>query len=161
MHGHKPVGKFTMQLEVVYKLSQSMTPLIGLNKHFHMACIQWRLERLHSISLTTDQIWDHLHTLYDLKTLVGPTANTTITPSSSPFLRITLKSFPSQMRRGSSIFLTVFWGNRAHWNQSHTFLSPPPPPPPPPLSLAHSTPREKDFRHIILRIFHSLCVKRL
>ncbi|CAI7995444.1 MRG/MORF4L-binding protein [Geodia barretti] len=61
--------KWTAELEVALFHSMHGHKPVGLNKHFHMACIQWRLQRLHSISLTTEQIWEHLHSLYDLKTL--------------------------------------------------------------------------------------------
>ncbi|XP_065891125.1 MRG/MORF4L-binding protein-like [Dysidea avara] len=48
MHGHKPVG---------------------LNKHFNMICIQFRLSRATGRQITTQQIWDHLKTMYDIETL--------------------------------------------------------------------------------------------
>lgn len=76
MHNHKPVGEERREggAKGIPRGSwpAALSPLLsGLNKHFHMACVQWRLQRLHSISLTTEQIWKHLSTLYDLKTLVS------------------------------------------------------------------------------------------
>ena len=43
----------------------------GLNKHFHMACIQHKLQHSAGLFLTTKQIWEHLKTLYDLDSLVS------------------------------------------------------------------------------------------
>lgn len=43
----------------------------GLNKHFHMVCVQHKLHQSCGITLTTDQIWDHLRSLYDLESLVS------------------------------------------------------------------------------------------
>lgn len=43
----------------------------GLNKHFHMVWIQYKLHQSSGVALTTDQIWSHLRKLYDLDSLVS------------------------------------------------------------------------------------------
>ena len=48
-------------------LFQSMTghKPCGINKHFHMVCIQQRFyERTH-INISTVQLWDHINSLWD------------------------------------------------------------------------------------------------
>ena len=135
MHGHKPVGETSpttnpglhwvaglslhwvagLSLHWVAGLSlhYACSPLCpGLNKYFHMACIQWRLQRLHSITLNTQQLWQHLHSLYDLGTLVSMTSDPSAqcwASKRTSLLRTVLRSFHSQMRRGSSTCLTACW----------------------------------------------------
>lgn len=61
--------KWTAELEVALFHSMHGHKPVGLNKHFHMACIQHRLQQSIGYLLTTDQIWAHLRTLYDLEAL--------------------------------------------------------------------------------------------
>ena len=61
----------------------SSSYLPGLNKHFHMVCIQHRLQQSAGQFLTTKQIWEHLETLYDLNSLVS-TLNTDCSVVPSP-----------------------------------------------------------------------------
>ncbi|CAI7995446.1 MRG/MORF4L-binding protein [Geodia barretti] len=86
--------KWTAELEVALFHSMHGHKPVGLNKHFHMACIQWRLQRLHSISLTTEQIWEHLHSLYDLKTLVSHDSHFTPNTHHTPSPQDSFEKFP-------------------------------------------------------------------
>ena len=43
----------------------------GLNNHFHMVCIQHKLQQSTGLPVSTDQIWAHLRTLYDIDSLVS------------------------------------------------------------------------------------------
>jgi len=52
----------------VHSLSLCTT---GLNKHFHMVSIQHKLQQSVGVFLTTEQIWAHLRSLYDLDSLVS------------------------------------------------------------------------------------------
>ncbi|KAL5481251.1 hypothetical protein EMCRGX_G021382 [Ephydatia muelleri] len=61
--------KWTTELEVALFHSMHRHKPVGINKHFHMACIQHRLQQLSGLSLTTQEIWKHLQTLYDLESL--------------------------------------------------------------------------------------------
>ena len=41
----------------------------GLNKHFHMICIQNRLSQALGFTVSAKDIWDHLYSLYDIDAL--------------------------------------------------------------------------------------------
>ena len=43
---------------------------IGLNKHFHMVCIQHKLQQSTGLFVSTKQIWEHLRSLYEIDSLV-------------------------------------------------------------------------------------------
>ena len=45
--------------------------MAGLNKHFHMLCIQNRFLQLTGLSMPTSVLWRHLESLYDLEALVS------------------------------------------------------------------------------------------
>ncbi|CAO1298274.1 unnamed protein product [Diamesa hyperborea] len=42
---------------------------VGINKHFFMVCIVDRLSKTLNRKITSEQIWTHLKTMYNLKTL--------------------------------------------------------------------------------------------
>ena len=44
--------------------------VLGLNKHFHMMCIQHKLQQSTGQFVSTKQIWAHLRHLYDIDSLV-------------------------------------------------------------------------------------------
>ena len=154
MHGHKPVGKitFTTAKDRCASYSRFVYSLCaGLNKHFHMACIQWRLQQRHSISLSTQQIRQHLNNLYDLKTLVGVGHPLSRSESLFSAHRTVLRSFHFLMRRRSSTCLTLCWS--ASWvsplssvpctdviQDTLPLLRARDIPPPLPLSLPHTLP---------------------
>lgn len=41
----------------------------GLNKHFHMICIQNRQSQALGFTVSAKEIWDHLYSLYDIDAL--------------------------------------------------------------------------------------------
>ena len=42
---------------------------LGLNKHFHMICIQNQLSQALGFTIPAKDIWDHLYSLYDIDAL--------------------------------------------------------------------------------------------
>lgn len=56
------------EIQFFYALRNLPKP-VGVNKHFYMACINERLSRSLNRDFTTDIIWAHLRTLYDLDAL--------------------------------------------------------------------------------------------
>ena len=51
--------------------SVTLCHFIGLSKHFCMASISERLNAATNKSISSEQIWKHLSTMYDLKALVS------------------------------------------------------------------------------------------
>ena len=45
--------------------------IIGLNKHFHMVCIQHKLQQSTGLPVSAGQIWSHLRGLYEIDSLVN------------------------------------------------------------------------------------------
>ena len=43
--------------------------ILGLNKHFHMICIQNQLSQALGFTVPAKDIWDHLYSLYDIDAL--------------------------------------------------------------------------------------------
>lgn len=39
---------------------------VGINKHFYMVCVAERLNKLTNVEFSTDQIWSHLYSMYNL-----------------------------------------------------------------------------------------------
>lgn len=80
LHGHKPVGELRYDTPSIDRSAvKSLRVCViaryeGLNKHWHMACIQQRLAQSLGASFTADDIWERLRGLYDLDALVSHAA---------------------------------------------------------------------------------------
>lgn len=56
-----------MEVQLFYAMAGHKP--VGINKHFHMACIWEKLSNSITKEITTRDIWDHLETLYDIPLL--------------------------------------------------------------------------------------------
>lgn len=57
-----------MEIQLFYAMANHKP--VGINKHFQMACIQEKLSNSIAKEVSTQDIWKHLETLYDLSMLV-------------------------------------------------------------------------------------------
>lgn len=56
-----------MEIQLFYAMANHKP--VGINKHFHMACIWDKLSNSITKEISTQDIWTKLHTLYDLSML--------------------------------------------------------------------------------------------
>lgn len=56
-----------MEIQLFYAMANHKP--VGINKHFHMACIWDKLSNSITKEISTHDIWNKLHTLYDLAML--------------------------------------------------------------------------------------------
>ncbi|XP_071965903.1 MRG/MORF4L-binding protein-like [Antedon mediterranea] len=66
--GEEPLN-WTVDMEVnLFHAMRGHKP-VGVNKNFHMLCIHEKLTQMTGKKLTSQQIWKHLSTMYDLAAL--------------------------------------------------------------------------------------------
>jgi MRG-binding protein len=56
-----------MEIQLFYAMANHKP--VGINKHFHMACIWEKLSNSITKEVSTTDIWKHLETLYDVSML--------------------------------------------------------------------------------------------
>lgn len=56
-----------MEIQLFYAMANHKP--VGINKHFQMACIYEKLSNSITKEITTQDIWKHLNTLYDMNML--------------------------------------------------------------------------------------------
>lgn len=56
-----------MEIQLFYAMANHKP--VGINKHFHMACIWEKLSNSTNKEISTQDIWKHLESLYDLTLL--------------------------------------------------------------------------------------------
>lgn len=56
-----------MEIQLFYAMANHKP--VGINKHFHMACIWEKLSNSITKEISTQDIWKHLESLYDLNLL--------------------------------------------------------------------------------------------
>lgn len=56
-----------MEIQLFYAMANHKP--VGINKHFHMACIWEKLSNSITKEISTQDIWKHLESLYDLSML--------------------------------------------------------------------------------------------
>ncbi|CAH1774864.1 unnamed protein product [Owenia fusiformis] len=67
--GEENFVKWDVDLEVALFHAMRNHKPVGVNRHFHMACLQQKLNAAVNKKLTTKQIWTHLNTMYALQSL--------------------------------------------------------------------------------------------
>ncbi len=70
MMDHKPVGKNDQRKTNCVVLWIREFCVLGENKHFNMIFVYEKYNNLSDKKLTSDQLWTHLSTLYDMQALV-------------------------------------------------------------------------------------------
>uniref|UniRef100_A0A182PJD8 MRG-binding protein n=1 Tax=Anopheles epiroticus TaxID=199890 RepID=A0A182PJD8_9DIPT len=65
----EPNLEWTAEEEVQLFLAMEGVKPVGINRHFFMACIVERLSRALQREISSEAVWPHLRTLYNLKTL--------------------------------------------------------------------------------------------
>ena len=63
------VLKCVVQFEYLFHMFPVLYSNLGLNKHFHMICIQNQLSQALGFTVPAKDIWDHLYSLYDIDAL--------------------------------------------------------------------------------------------
>uniref|UniRef100_A0A182JNV7 MRG-binding protein n=1 Tax=Anopheles christyi TaxID=43041 RepID=A0A182JNV7_9DIPT len=61
--------EWTAEEELQLFLAMEGVKPVGINRHFFMACIVERLSRSLQREISSESIWSHLHTIYNLKAL--------------------------------------------------------------------------------------------
>lgn len=66
-HGDTVEWDVEMEIQLFYAMANHKP--VGINKHFHMACIWEKLSNSITKEISTQDIWKHLESLYDISML--------------------------------------------------------------------------------------------